>query len=229
MARERVMPARADSYLPAVDKDLTYVTRVQDGDTEAFEPLWRKYERPLYQYFLRRTHHRQEAEDLASETLVAAFQSLPQFRGSGSNPEVRSEANSFQSYLHGIARHKYSHWARRKRVRKEIRASDVTPSEASEPDGNWVEAILETGDQIEEMPMEAILKLEERETICYALASIDSSVQFRVMMMHYFAGMTHQDIAALLTTRSETVNSRLQDGRKAFRRHYQQYDIGHCD
>ena len=229
MARERVVPARADSYLPVVDTDLTYVTRVQDGDTEAFEPLWRKYERPLYQYFLRRTHHRQEAEDLASETLVAAFQSLPQFRGADTNPEVRCGTSSFQSYLHAIARHKFARWARRKRVRKEIRVSDVMPSQDCEQDVNWVEALCESGDRFAEIPMEAILKSEERETVCYALASIDSSVQFRVLMMHYFAGMTHQDIASLLSTRSETVNSRLQDGRKAFRRRYQQYETGCCD
>lgn len=85
MARGR-MPETDGALLPVADVDLPYVLRVKNGDTEAFGTLWEKYERVLREYFVRETHNRHEAEDLVSETLIAALQAIPRFRGVSLEP-----------------------------------------------------------------------------------------------------------------------------------------------
>src|SRR5205085_8211937 len=120
MAREWVGPP-ASALLPVADEDAPWVLRVKDGDQEAFRPLWEKYERGITQFFLQQTRNRQEAEDLASDTLIAAMQSISTFRGAtrGDGLGASGKSCSFGTYVNAIARHKLARWIRRKRIRRE--------------------------------------------------------------------------------------------------------------
>ncbi len=218
MARERVGSPEASALLPMEDTDVPYVLRVKAGETEAFGPLWDKYERALYQFFLKQTGDRQDAEDLASETLIATLQSIPDFRGAilGNGKRVQEKNCSFKTYLTSVARYKLAGWIRRRRLRKEVRFEDSTTPGEHLTDGRIV---LESSyDEPSPDPLQTILAAERRDYACYALANIGSSAQFKVVALHYFVGLTHQDIATVLTTPSQIVNTRLQDGRKALRR-----------
>lgn len=227
MAREMVGPNGAQALLPAVDTDLPFVQRIKAGDTEAFGPLWEKYERALYQFFHKRIGDRQEAEDLASETLVAALRAIPQFRGASLDNGLNGpEKNcSFKTFLQAIARHKLAHWIRRKNVRNEVRLEDFALSpHGEETNAEWTDAALRAASESEDDPLTALLATERRDSISYTLASLDSDRQFEVVLMHYLAGMNHQEVATALITRRETINTRLQDGRKAFQRIYPHFD-----
>jgi RNA polymerase sigma-70 factor (ECF subfamily) len=226
MARDRVDPKGFNALLPTADTDLPYVERVRKGDTEAYGLLWRKYEHALYQFFLKRTNDRQESEDLASETLFAAMQSIPQFRGAtlDTTSEYRRKNCSFRTYLQAIARYKLAHWIRRKRTRNEIHVEDFAMSPHGEADGDWMEIALAAAESTDSNPLSRTLENDERDTVGYALARIGSDAQYAALLMHYLGGMPHQDIATALRTRSETINSRLQDGRKALRREYEFLD-----
>jgi RNA polymerase sigma factor (sigma-70 family) len=197
---------------------------VKNGDTEAFGTLWEKYERVLRQYFVRETRNRHEAEDLASETLIAALQAIPRFRGAALEPgsSAPDRPCTFQTYLTAIARNRLRRWRQRHRTRYEVLVGDLLTS--LHPDGDDIErmeGIYSRAEDAPSNPLDLVLEEEQRETACFALASIDSTPQFKVVLLHYYADMAHQDIASLLCTRRETVNSRLQDGRKAFGRQYQ--------
>src|SRR5215212_2501834 len=80
MARETVVPSGTHSRSPQLDVDRVHVSRVLSGDADAFAPLWSKYQRPLTLFFSSRIHGLQEAEDLTSDTLLAALEALPRFR-----------------------------------------------------------------------------------------------------------------------------------------------------
>jgi RNA polymerase sigma factor (sigma-70 family) len=218
MARERVGSPEATALLPMVDTDVPYVLRIKAGETDAFGPLWEKYERALYQFFLKQTGDRQDAEDLASETLIAALQSIPDFRGAilGNGKRVQEKNCSFKTYLTAVARYKLAGWIRRKRVRNEVRFDDCTTPREHLTEG---QVALESSNDVPlSDPLQTVLAAERSDYACYALANIGSSAQFKVVALHYFVGLTHQDIATVLTTPSQVVNTRLQDGRKALRR-----------
>ena len=74
-----------------VEKDRIRLAR--DGDTRAFEALYREHVRRVYAVCLRMTANITRAEDLTQRTFVAAWQKLPHFRGD----------SAFSSWLHRVA------------------------------------------------------------------------------------------------------------------------------
>jgi RNA polymerase sigma factor (sigma-70 family) len=223
MARELLEADWPVPLVPAVDEDLQYVARVRAGDIAAFQPLWEKYERVLHVFFLRRTRNRLEAEDLTSETLVAALQAIPRFRGlaladaNGAAPRPCT----FRTFVMKIAHRHAGRWLNRRRARREVAIGDLARQSQDPAGGDVAVRGAERADESQPDPVASVIDAEQSEAMYCALASIDSAAQFKVILLHYFAGLTHQDIATVLTTRTETVNSRLQDGRRTFRGHYE--------
>ena len=62
-------------------EDAALVARFLDGDEGAFTELVTKYRRQVYAIAWRFTHNHEEADDLAQETFVKAYQHLKSFRG----------------------------------------------------------------------------------------------------------------------------------------------------
>jgi RNA polymerase sigma factor (sigma-70 family) len=220
MARETVVPSGTHPRSPHADVDWVHVLRVLSGDTDAFAPLWSKYKRPLTLFFSSRVHCRQEAEDLTSDTLLAALESLPRFRSqqnTGGNED--HPACTFKTYLYSIARHKLSHRLRRVQTRKEVRLESIGDPFDGEDTRAWQD--LPVLEDRSDGPLEQLMKTEGLEQACQALAAVPSTEQFKALVLHYLAGLDHKEVATVLTTRSETVNSRLQDGRKALRKSFQ--------
>src|SRR5215468_9431952 len=77
----------------AMEDEQRLITRSCNGDHEAFEALIRAYQRMIHALCYRMTGSLADAEDLAQETFVHAYQHLSQFR---------SEAR-FSSWLYRIA------------------------------------------------------------------------------------------------------------------------------
>ncbi len=70
----------------------TTVDRARKGDAQAFEELYRENVGRVYAICLRMTGNASEAEDLAQEALVRAWQKLGSFRGE----------SSFSTWLHRL-------------------------------------------------------------------------------------------------------------------------------
>jgi RNA polymerase sigma-70 factor (ECF subfamily) len=76
-------------------------------DPQAFEDLYRKYVDRVYVYHLARTTSREEAEDLTSQTFLAALEGISGYRKQG----------SFAAWIFSIARRKLvDHYRRPKNV-----------------------------------------------------------------------------------------------------------------
>ena len=69
------------------------VARVQNGDTEAFNPLVYKYQQKIYNLIYRKVRDRETAKDLCQEVFLKAWQALPNFKGQ----------SVFYSWLYQIA------------------------------------------------------------------------------------------------------------------------------
>jgi RNA polymerase sigma-70 factor (ECF subfamily) len=96
------------------DSDVTFVRAAQQGDTEAFGQLYKRYARMVHGILLGRVRH-VEVEDLVQEVFLRA---LPRIR------ELR-DTSRFGSWLASIARNLATDYYRRSQAR---------PDEESDPD-----------------------------------------------------------------------------------------------
>ena len=75
---------RVTATEPAVDPDLALVRRAQAGDVEAFGELVERNRRAVFRAALAALGSATEADDVAQEAFVTAFQKLKGFRGEAS-------------------------------------------------------------------------------------------------------------------------------------------------
>ncbi|MDE0553305.1 MAG: sigma-70 family RNA polymerase sigma factor [Candidatus Poribacteria bacterium] len=73
--------------------DTHFIERTQLGDTEAFNPLFVKYHRHVYNHILGNIKNPETAKDLTQETWLKAFRAIHTFRGEA----------AFSSWLYRIA------------------------------------------------------------------------------------------------------------------------------
>jgi RNA polymerase sigma factor (sigma-70 family) len=205
------------------DPDLPLVLGHQAGAADAFTRLWRKYEPRLRRYFLQATRSDADADDLASDTFLAALRSMPRYSADGAGPDGGNAA-LFSTYLYAIARNQLSLWRRRRRRHPEMPLS--LSGREGEDDLEAEVRPLASGVSDAELrdPSELLLEAERGDAICRALASLDSDAQFCAVLLHYVAGWTHEDVGQFLGARKESVNSRLQDGRRSLRRGIETFD-----
>jgi RNA polymerase sigma-70 factor (ECF subfamily) len=67
--------------LKASQYDYQLARRIADGDMQAFEELYSRYHRPLYNLCLRMTNSQAEAEDLTQEAFIQIYHKIGSFRG----------------------------------------------------------------------------------------------------------------------------------------------------
>lgn len=111
---------RQDTPAPVAE---ILVVRAREGDTRAFEELYRAHHRRIYALALRMTGDVAQAEEVTQEAFVKAWESLPGFRGE----------SSFGTWLHGLAVHvalRHERTERRKEAR--IEAADDLSAYAAE-------------------------------------------------------------------------------------------------
>lgn len=112
---------------PLTLDDMTLVQAAKT-DMSAFSGLYQRYATQVYRYLLVRVGNAPEAQDLTSQTFMAAMQGLKSYRGQ----------QPFPAWLLGIARHKAADLYRRQRpdVGLEM-AEDV----AADADGSLEDAV----------------------------------------------------------------------------------------
>ncbi len=83
-------------------QDESTLVRAARMDTQGFALLYDRYVQPLYHYCYRRTHNIHDAEDLTSQTFLAALEAFPRYRQDG----------HFAAWLFKIARNKVADYYR---------------------------------------------------------------------------------------------------------------------
>lgn len=184
------------------ETDAALMERVRGGETEAFEPLVRRYERRLFGYFLNATADASTAADLAQETFVRVFRAAPRYRESG----------RFEAWLFRIAANLARSDARRRVLRRRLFVpgspedegwAPTAPPEVSGP-GN-------PGD-----PENAARASEVREALRRALPRVPAVFREAVLLRDV-EGWSYREIAQMLGIEEGTVKSRAHRGRKRLR------------
>lgn len=172
------------------------VERARNGDARAFEGLVDTYKDRIYSYVSRMLHDPVEAEDIAQDTFVRAFQNLPSFRG----------ASTFQTWLYRIAGNLVIDSVRRQRRRDDGAISLDAPMDTDEGLMSRELADDRRG------PHELAESVAVREEVERALARLTPRLR-TVLVMYDLQGMSYQEIADALGCPLGTVKSRLFNAR----------------
>lgn len=104
--RRRSSRGASDLGGPSVVPDEVLARQAGLGDKEAFAQLVTRHGPSLYGYVYRLLHDAEDAEDCVQETVLAAWQGLPSFRGD----------SSVRTWLFVLARHEAQKHLRRNRA-----------------------------------------------------------------------------------------------------------------
>ena len=174
---------------PIEISDENLATTALNGDPKAFGMLVSRYRDVAFAYALACLGNRDEAEDIAQEAFVKAFQSLKTFRGSG----------SWSSWFMRILRNSCVDALRKRRGRKteplNIEMICGAPS-------------LES----------TTLAKERSETLNNAIANLPEKFRIPILM-HYSSHQTVREIAIALDLPESTVSGRLAGALRKLRHH----------
>ena len=176
--------------------DEELVALSMSGDTESFNQLMLRWERPIYALAYRVIGREEEARDVVQETFLRAFRGLRNFRGQA----------KFSSWIYRIALNLCRDWIRRER------RAPIAPV----PEGvDLVElaAEREPAESIEEL----VARNDMSRVVARAMARLPEEQRTAIILKEYH-GMTFQEIADLQGCPLSTVKTRLYQGLSVLRR-----------
>ena len=158
------------------------------GDDQAFEPLLKRYENEMMNYFLRLTGERQRAEDLTQELFLRVFRYRDSYK----------PASSFRYFIYRIARNLWIDVYRKRRVRP--RTVPIDPTEESAPGVMIAEA--------SPGPSHRVSHEEEKKRLEAALTRLPVK-QREVVVLAFHSGLKYAQIAKIMEIPVGTVKSRM--------------------
>lgn len=182
--------------LPMTWTDEELVARSKTGDTESFNQLVKRWERPIFALAYRTLGREEDARDVTQETFLRAFRALSGFKGDA----------KFSSWLYRIALNLCRDW-----MRKERRAPLVAV-----PEGVDVEQLV-----ADQGPTETVEDLAARaemgREVAKAMAHLPEEQRHAIILKEYH-GLTFQEIANLMRCPLSTVKTRVYQGLSTLRK-----------
>jgi RNA polymerase sigma-70 factor (ECF subfamily) len=139
--------------MAVMDDETSRVVRSQNGDHAAFESLIKDYQRMIHSLCFRMTGSLADAEDLAQETFIQAYQHLAGFRAE----------SRFSSWLYRIAMNQCLNWRKRQsrqdQLHKEWSEQPQDSAAAKDPNSQLIQ--------------DALLKLHPKQRAAILLTTYD--------------------------------------------------------
>ena len=176
-------------------RDLVY--RARHGESAAFEALVKHYQSRIYNHIARMVQDPSEAEDLAQETFVRAYQALSHFRGEA----------SFQTWLYRIASNLAIDASRRRKRRQWQTLSLDEPLDDEESP-----LARDLADASARTPGETAESSSLRDQVWSAIAELSEKLR-PVVVLYDLQGLSYEEIAGILGCPLGTVKSRLFNAR----------------
>lgn len=174
------------------------VTRVCQGDSEAFRLIFERYSRPVISFIFDMVNDRGLAEELTQETFVRAYRAMRTMR----------EETKLSTWLFGIARN-----VARESLRARVRAhSHVDLADRS---------VMDLSDN-KPVPVEGLLSKELNELIRRSLAALDEDKRlvFTLKVLHQ---CSYEEIAAITGFSIPKLKTDLHRARAEMRRRISPY------
>lgn len=175
--------------------DEELVARSKAGDTESFNQLIKRWERPIFALAYRTLGREEDARDVTQETFLRAFRALGGFKGDA----------KFSSWLYRIALNLCHDWMRRDRR---------TPV-VGMPEGVEVEQ-LRAARQPAESVEDLAARAELSRVVAKAMERLPAEQRQAIILKEYH-GLTFQEIADLMKCPLSTVKTRVYQGLSTLR------------
>jgi len=176
------------SSVPVLEMDL--VNRARRGDLKAYDELVRRYQERIYATIYHMTANHEDANDLAQESFVKAFQALKSFKG----------GSSFYTWLYRIAVNKTINFLKQRKNRQHMSLNDIDFNAEHDPD---LIALIS-----DKTPRREAGLTELQEKLNAALLKLSESHRLAVVL-HDVQGLSHEEIAKVMHCNIGTVRSRL--------------------
>ncbi|MDE3068498.1 MAG: sigma-70 family RNA polymerase sigma factor [Verrucomicrobiota bacterium] len=192
----------SDAPEPADEHDL--VRRARRGELEAYDELVKRYQERIYATIYHMTSNHEDANDLAQESFIKAFQALKSFKG----------GSSFYTWLYRIAVNKTINFLKQRRNRPHMSLNDLDFNAEHDPD--LVSLVSD------KTPRRDAALAELQEKLNAALMKLSESHRLAVVL-HDVQGMAHEEIAEVMGCNIGTVRSRLFYARQQLQAHLSEY------
>jgi RNA polymerase sigma-70 factor (ECF subfamily) len=181
---------RRESPSPEQVEEIALVARAREGDLNAYDDLIRRYQERIYATIYHMTSNHEDANDLAQESFLKAYQALKSFKG----------GSSFYTWLYRIAVNKTINFLKQRKNRQHLSLNDLDFNAEHDPD--LVALVSEKTPrrdagltELQQKLNEALLKLSEPHRL--------------VVVLHDVQGLSHEEIAKVMECNIGTVRSRL--------------------
>src|SRR5271154_7621015 len=115
---------RTESDTPAPEHESELVVRARKGDLQAYDELIKRYQERIYATIYHMTSNHEDANDLAQEAFIKAFQALKSFKG----------GSSFYTWVYRIAVNKTINFLKQRRNRVHMSLNDLDFNAEHDPD-----------------------------------------------------------------------------------------------
>ena len=174
------------------NEDVDLIQRILSGDESAFTTLVEKHRKRIHSLAWREIGDFHAAQEITQDTFIQAFKSLPSLR----------DPNRFSGWLHVIAKRQCIEWLRRKPIT--MQSLDAMPKA-----------------ELERLSYARYLEEEQAQASTDGLREIVERLlqklpvnERSVMVLHYYKGLTCEEVSAFLDVSLNTVKSRLYRARK---------------
>jgi len=197
-------PSPNDTSPPDFQEDEEILAAIRalqaGGSSDAFELIYRRFYRPLFNFFSNQRLLREEADDLVQITFVRAYEKIHQYRF-----EAR-----FQSWLLQIGENVWRNAVREKQAAKRAaRLEHLDPTDFESEKMASAASIADKGPNPEEMALEG----ERQHVLRKAIDSLPPGMQLCTKLL-LFAGLKYREISDVTGIGLNTVRSQLFEARK---------------
>lgn len=179
-------------FTERTDEEL--IAAFQEGDGRAFEPLFERHHRAIYNFLLRSVRVPSIAEDLAQDVFVRAIASLHDFKGQA----------KFSTWLFTIARNQAIDHARRATHRRH-KSLDESSSHDDGAGASLGEKIPAWQLSVDRQAASSDLQA----AIAEAVSELPED-QREVFLLREVAGLRFQEIAEVVGVSENTIKSRMR-------------------
>ena len=196
-------PAEAAAAAVPVE-ELELVNRARRGDLAAYDDLVRRYQERIYATIYHMTANHEDANDLAQEAFIKAFQALKSFKG----------GSSFYTWVYRIAVNKTINFLKQRRNRAQMSLDDLDFNAEHDPD---LVALIS-----DKTPRREVNLAELQEKLNAAMQKLSEPHRLAVVL-HDVQGLSHEEIAKIMDCNIGTVRSRLFYARQQLQAYLSDY------
>jgi RNA polymerase sigma-70 factor (ECF subfamily) len=189
---------------PAETLEGDLVRRARKGDLTAYDELVKRYQERIYATIYHMTSNHEDANDLAQDSFIKAYQALKSFKG----------GSSFYTWLYRINVNKTINFLKQRKNKHHFSLNDLDFNTEHNPD---LVALIS-----DKTPLRDAGLTELQKKLNEALHKL-SEPHRMVVVLHDVQGMSHEEIAEIMDCNIGTVRSRLFYARQQLQGYLAEY------